>query len=204
MWYLLACCTWDPYSGGLKTKGFSPKGNPLCMIKVTRRCLHGSDMWSKPLVFVSGPGAGSSLSLRNTSDGCISHRLGSSHEWPSCPWSVEWSPSHVALQLPEDTGRVSSTQTLFYQTWEIAMCGAIPCERNVAGLLLIQRVIMLRPLLQELDLSVSVVRPPFTPRVLEAFACQISTRSIPSLRSVVGLLSFRESSCWGLLLLREF
>ncbi len=43
-----------------KTKGFSPRGNPLRMIKVTRRCLRALDMWRKPLVFVSRPGAGSS------------------------------------------------------------------------------------------------------------------------------------------------
>ncbi len=35
----------------------------------------------------------------------------SCHKWPTCPWSVEWSPSHVAHQLPGDAGCVSSTQT---------------------------------------------------------------------------------------------
>ncbi len=64
------------------------------------------------LVLVSGPRAWSSLLPRNASDGCISHHLGSSHEWPPCPRSVEWSPSHVAHQLPGDAGRASSTQTL--------------------------------------------------------------------------------------------
>ncbi len=64
------------------------------------------------LVLVSRPGAGSSLSLRNASDRRVPHRLGSGHEWPPCPGSVEWSPSHVAHQLPGDAGRVSSTQTL--------------------------------------------------------------------------------------------
>ncbi|KAL0168440.1 hypothetical protein M9458_036662, partial [Cirrhinus mrigala] len=58
------------------------------------------------LVPVSGPGAGNSLSPRNASDGRVSHRLGSGHEWPPCPWSVEWSPSYVAHQLPGDAGRV--------------------------------------------------------------------------------------------------
>ncbi len=48
--------------------------------KVTRRCLRALDMWRKPLVFVSGPGAGSFLSPLNASDGCISHQLGSDHE----------------------------------------------------------------------------------------------------------------------------
>ncbi len=63
------------------------------------------------LVLVSGPGPGSSLPPRNASDGCIPDRLGGDHEWPPCPRSVEWSPSHVAHQLPGDAGRVSSTET---------------------------------------------------------------------------------------------
>ncbi len=101
-----------PLRWWLKTKGFSLRGNPLCMIKVTRLCLHALDMWRKPLVFVSGSGLGSSLSPCNASNGCISHWLGSGHEWPPCPRSVEWSPSHVAYSLPGDAGRVSRTQTL--------------------------------------------------------------------------------------------
>ncbi len=64
------------------------------------------------LVLDSGPGAGSSLSPRNARDRFVPHRLGSGHEWPPCPRSVEWSPSHVAHQLPGNAGRVSSTQTL--------------------------------------------------------------------------------------------
>ncbi len=63
------------------------------------------------LVLVSGPGPGSSLPPHNASDGCIPDRLGSGHEWPPCPRSVECSPSHVAHQLPGDAGRVSSTET---------------------------------------------------------------------------------------------
>ncbi len=63
------------------------------------------------LGLVSGPGPGSSLPSRNASDGCIPDRLGGGHEWPPCPRSVEWSPSHVAHQLPGDAGRVSSTKT---------------------------------------------------------------------------------------------
>ncbi|KAI2666989.1 hypothetical protein H4Q32_029326 [Labeo rohita] len=59
------------------------------------------------LVLVSGPGAGSSLSPHNASDKRVPHRLGSGHEWPPRPRSVEWSPSSLALQLPGDAGRVS-------------------------------------------------------------------------------------------------
>ncbi|KAI2651801.1 Transposon Ty3-G Gag-Pol polyprotein [Labeo rohita] len=64
------------------------------------------------LVPVSGPGVRSSLSPHNASDGCVSHRLGCSHEWPPRPRSVEQSPSHLAHQLPGDAGRVSSVETL--------------------------------------------------------------------------------------------
>ncbi len=64
------------------------------------------------LVLVSRPGVGSSLLPRITSDGRVTHRLGSGHKWPPCPRSVERSPSHVAHQLPGDAGRVSSTETL--------------------------------------------------------------------------------------------
>ncbi len=49
----------------------------------------------------------------NTSNGHIPDRLGSLHDWPPCPRSVEWSSCHLSHQLPGDAGRVSSTQTLF-------------------------------------------------------------------------------------------
>ncbi|KAI2647838.1 Transposon Ty3-G Gag-Pol polyprotein [Labeo rohita] len=64
------------------------------------------------LVLVSGPGVGSSLSPRNANDGRVPHRLGSGHEWPPCPRSVEQSPTHVAHKLPGDAGRVSGSETL--------------------------------------------------------------------------------------------
>ncbi len=64
------------------------------------------------LVLVSGPGAGSSVSPRNASDGRIPHRLGCGHEWPPCPWSVEWSPFQVAHRLAGDAGCVSISETL--------------------------------------------------------------------------------------------
>ncbi len=60
----------------------------LCFIVPGKGCLRALDMWRKPLVFVSRPGAGSSLSPRNASNGCIPHRLGSGHEWPPCPRST--------------------------------------------------------------------------------------------------------------------
>ncbi|KAI2661474.1 Transposon Ty3-G Gag-Pol polyprotein [Labeo rohita] len=44
-----------PLQWWLKTKGFSPRGNPLRMIKVTRRGLRSLDMWRKPWFLNQGP-----------------------------------------------------------------------------------------------------------------------------------------------------
>ncbi len=44
-----------PLQWWLKTKGISPRGNPLCMLKVTRRCLRDLDMWRKPWFLSQGP-----------------------------------------------------------------------------------------------------------------------------------------------------
>ncbi len=46
-----------PLHWWLKTKGFSPRGNPLRMIKVTWRCLRALDMWRQPW-FLSQGGVG--------------------------------------------------------------------------------------------------------------------------------------------------
>ncbi len=44
-----------PLQWWLKTKGFFPRGNPLRMIKVTRRCLRALDMWRQPWFLSQGP-----------------------------------------------------------------------------------------------------------------------------------------------------
>jgi hypothetical protein len=43
-----------PLQWWLRTKGFSPRGNPLRMIKVTRRCLRALDMWRQPWFLSQG------------------------------------------------------------------------------------------------------------------------------------------------------
>ncbi len=94
-----------------QVQGVLPEGNPVPHDQghaAMPTCLGHVE---ETLVLVSGPGPGSSLPPRNASDGCIPDRLGGGHEWPPCPRSVEWSPSHVAHQLPGDAGRVSSTET---------------------------------------------------------------------------------------------
>ncbi len=50
------------------------------------------------LVLVSVPGAGSSLSPHNASDGRIPHWLGSGHEWPPCPHGL-WSGRHLTWHI---------------------------------------------------------------------------------------------------------
>ncbi|KAI2646068.1 Transposon Ty3-G Gag-Pol polyprotein [Labeo rohita] len=44
-----------PLQWWLKTRGFSPRGNPLRMIKVTWQCLRALDMWRKPWFLSQGP-----------------------------------------------------------------------------------------------------------------------------------------------------
>ncbi|KAI2657129.1 Transposon Ty3-G Gag-Pol polyprotein [Labeo rohita] len=61
----------------------------------------------KPALHDQGPGVGSSLLPRNASDGRVPHQLGSGHEWPPRPRSMERSPSSLAHQLPGDAGHVS-------------------------------------------------------------------------------------------------
>ncbi len=99
-----------PLQWWLKTKGFSLRGNPLRIqghAPMPPYLRHVEET----LVLVLGPGAGSSLSPRNASDGRIPHRLGGGREWPPCPRSVERSPSHVAHQLPGDAGDASTETT---------------------------------------------------------------------------------------------
>ncbi len=64
------------------------------------------------LVLVSWPGAGTSVSPCDASDGRVPHWLEISHGWQPCPRSVEWSPSHMAYQLAGDTGSISDSETL--------------------------------------------------------------------------------------------
>ena len=50
-----------PLQWWLRTKGFSPRGNPFRMIKVTRRCLRALVMWKKPWFLAQGPVLGASV-----------------------------------------------------------------------------------------------------------------------------------------------
>ncbi|XP_039523110.1 uncharacterized protein LOC120476208 [Pimephales promelas] len=44
-----------PVQWWLRTRGFSPRGNPLRIIKITRRCLHALVIWRKHWFLTQGP-----------------------------------------------------------------------------------------------------------------------------------------------------
>ncbi len=70
-------------------QGVLPEGKPTSHDQghtVMPTCLGHVE---ETLVLVSGPGIGSSLSPRNAINGHVLDQLGSGHEWPPCPWSVE-------------------------------------------------------------------------------------------------------------------
>ncbi len=98
-----------PLQWWLKTKGFSPRWKSASHDKghaAMPTCLRHVET---TLVLVSGPGAGSSLSPRNANDVRVPQWLGSGHEWPPCPRSVEQPPSHMAHQLPVPAATGSMT-----------------------------------------------------------------------------------------------
>ncbi len=92
-----------PLQWWLKTKGFSPRGNPLRMIKVTRHCLRALDMWRQPWFLSQGPVLGAPY-----------RRVRERRTHPSPvggPRSVERS-SRLAHQQARDAGRVSGSEIL--------------------------------------------------------------------------------------------
>ncbi len=74
-----------PLQWWLRTKGFSPRGNPFCMIKVTRRCLRDLVMSKKPWFLSQGPMLGASCRhkmltrSRAISEGRLSQGLWKDH-----------------------------------------------------------------------------------------------------------------------------
>ncbi len=103
-----------PLQWWLRTKGFSPRGNSFCMIKVTRRCLHALVMWKKPWFLSQGPVLGASFSRKMlTTDAynrCLSHGLGSDPRGTLKSGSVEGPSSLMAHQASGDVGSISCSQ----------------------------------------------------------------------------------------------
>ncbi len=100
-----------PWQWRLRTTGF-PEGQPILHDQGHAAMLTCLRHVEETVVPVTRPCVGGSMSLRNTNNGCLPHRLGSGHGWPLRPRSVGRSPSHVAHQLPEDAGSISSFETL--------------------------------------------------------------------------------------------
>ncbi|KAI2662393.1 hypothetical protein H4Q32_001228 [Labeo rohita] len=101
-----------PLQWWLKSKGFSPRGNPLRMIKVTRRGLRALDMWKKPWFLNQGPTLGAPCRRVTLATDASLTGWGGGHEWSPRPRSVDGSSSRLAHQLPRDAGRISSIEVL--------------------------------------------------------------------------------------------
>ncbi len=91
-------------------QGIFPEGKSTSHDQGLSTVCAGPRHVEETLVLESGPGAGSSVSPVIVSDGRVSHRLGSSHEWPLSLRSVEWSPSPMAHQLSGDASSLLSTE----------------------------------------------------------------------------------------------
>ncbi len=89
-----------------------PEGQPISQDQGQAAMLMCLRHVEETMVPVIRPCVGGSLSSCNANDGRIPHRLGSGHGWPLRPRSVGRSPSHVAHQLPGDSGSISSFETL--------------------------------------------------------------------------------------------
>ncbi|KAI2655685.1 Retrovirus-related Pol polyprotein from transposon 17.6 [Labeo rohita] len=102
-----------PLQWWFRTKGFSPRGNPFHMIKVTRQCLRALDMRRKPWFLSQDLVLGvPCCRVTLSTDVSLTGWGGGGHEWSSRPGSVEWLPSQLAHQLSRDAGRISSSEVL--------------------------------------------------------------------------------------------
>ncbi len=101
-----------PLQWWLKTKGFSPRGNPLRMIKVTRRCLRALDMWRQPWFLSQGPVLGAPCRpVMLATDASLSG-WGAVMSGHPARGPVERSSSRLAHQQARDAGRVSGSEIL--------------------------------------------------------------------------------------------
>ncbi len=89
-----------------------PKGQPALHDQGHAAMLTCLRHVEETLVLVPGPGAGSSLSLRNANNRHVPHRLGSGHEWPLSPWVCGAAAISCGTSLPGDAGCVSCVETL--------------------------------------------------------------------------------------------
>ncbi len=99
-----------PLQWWLRTTGFSPRGNPFRMIKVTRRCLRALDMWKKPWFLSQGPVLGAPCRrVTLTTDASLT---GWGAVMSGRSAQGLWEGPHLSLahQLPGDAGSFSSIE----------------------------------------------------------------------------------------------
>lgn len=81
----------------LKTRGFSPRGNPFRTIKASRRCLRALSIWKKPWFLSQGPTLGViSQRLALTSD---ASRKGWGATLRGLPASGQWRDHHLHMHI---------------------------------------------------------------------------------------------------------
>ncbi len=96
----------------LRAKGFSQRGNPLHMIKVTRQCLCALDMWRKPWFQSQGPMLRTSCRRATLNTGSSLTGWGAVMSGHSTQGL--WEGHHLTWhrKLPGDADSVSCTKTL--------------------------------------------------------------------------------------------
>ncbi|XDV37990.1 hypothetical protein PO909_007490 [Leuciscus waleckii] len=96
----------------LKTKGFSLKGNPFHMIRVTRRCLRSLSMWKKAWFLSQGPVLGASCRRKKRFDRRLPHGLVRSHGQPIYDRPMAGPSFFLAHKLPGNVGGVPGSEEL--------------------------------------------------------------------------------------------
>ncbi len=119
-----------PLQWWFRTKGFSQRGNPFCMIKVTRQCLGNME---ETLVPVPWSRVGSIMLSQDANNRCLSHGLGSDLRGMLKSGSVEGPASLMAHQPSGDVGCISCSQE-FPSRSQGPPCDC-PLRQHICGLL---------------------------------------------------------------------
>ncbi len=116
----------------LRTKGFSPRGNPFRMIKVMRQCLRALVMWKKPWFLSHGPMLGASCRRKTLTTDASLTGWGAILEGRSSQGL--WKDHHLMAHQPSgDVGCVSCSQE-FPSRSQGPPC-ACPLRQHIGGLL---------------------------------------------------------------------
>ncbi len=123
----------SPLQWWLRTKGFSPRGNPFRMIKVTRRCLRALVMWKKPWFLSQSPMLGASCRRKTLTTDASLTGWGTILEGRSSQGL--WKDHHLLWHINRlaDVGCVSCSQE-FPSRSQGPPC-ACPLRQHIGGLL---------------------------------------------------------------------